>query len=292
MTIADHLDHFLSDRHRHVSANTLKAYRSDLALAAQHLTGHLDQLGPIEVEAFLSTGAVSVATMDRRAASLKQFFAWAMRQGLCATNPLRDYRNHHRPRRLPRPIRQPGDLDALDAAMRDAPQPFCLIFLLLRETGMRVGEVLALDLGDVTLSPGREGLRIRAPKHGDERVVLLGPTFTPRSIRGLRAWLKPLSHSPPYAPLFCSNRGTRLSYAAVHYQWEQVCQRATMIEPDGSLRYTIHQLRHTRGSELVRQGHRLEIVQRVLGHRDIRATQGYAALDDALVREALASGKR
>ena len=48
-----------------------------------------------------------------------------------------------------------------------------------------------------------------------------------------------------------------------------------------------HQLRHTRGSELIAQGQRVEIVQRVLGHRDIRSTLGYAELQDAQVRAAL-----
>jgi site-specific recombinase XerD len=51
---------------------------------------------------------------------------------------------------------------------------------------------------------------------------------------------------------------------------------------------SLHQLRHTRASELVKQGQRLAIVQRVLRHRDPRSTQGYAELNEALVRAALA----
>jgi integrase/recombinase XerD len=49
----------------------------------------------------------------------------------------------------------------------------------------------------------------------------------------------------------------------------------------------LYQLRHTRGTELVEEGKPLEIVQRVLGHRDIRSTQGYADLSEAQVREVL-----
>jgi len=55
----------------------------------------------------------------------------------------------------------------------------------------------------------------------------------------------------------------------------------------GKPRYTLHQLRHTRATELVEQGQRLEIVQRVLGHRDPRSTQGYAELAETQVRAAL-----
>jgi len=56
------------------------------------------------------------------------------------------------------------------------------------------------------------------------------------------------------------------------------------------LRYTTHQLRHTRRSELARQRQRMEIVQRMPGHRDIRLTRSYAELDDVQVREALEHG--
>jgi integrase len=77
-------------------------------------------------------------------------------------------------RRLPRPIREQQEQWALDAAIATAPQPYRLIFTLLRETGMRVGEVLELRWGDVTLESGREALRVREAKNGVERVVVLG----------------------------------------------------------------------------------------------------------------------
>jgi integrase len=60
-----------------------------------------------------------------------------------------------------------------------------------------------------------------------------------------------------------------------------------LLDEAGVPRYTPHQLRRTRGSELIAQGQRVEIVQRVLGHRDIRSTLGYAGLQEAHVRAAL-----
>src|SRR3989442_1657698 len=89
------------------------------------------------------------------------------------------------------------------------------------------------------------------------------------------------------AALFRSNRGTRVSYDAVHYQWAKLCKVGGLVDIDGTPLYTPHQLRHTRGSELLAQGQRVEIVQRVLGHRDIRSTLGYAELQEAQVRAAL-----
>lgn len=71
---------------------------------------------------------------------------------------------------------------------------------------------------------------------------------------------------------------------------QRVHGREALVENDGAPRYTPHQLRHTRGSELIAQGHRVEIVQRVLGHRDIRSTLNYVELQDAQVRAALELG--
>lgn len=78
-----------------------------------------------------------------------------------------------------------------------------------------------------------------------------------------------------------------MSYDAVHYQWAKLCEAAGLVDAGGAPRYTPHQLRHTQGSELIAQGQRVEIVQRVLGHRDLRSTLGYAELQDVQIRAAL-----
>ena len=109
-----------------------------------------------------------------------------------------------------------------------------------------------------------------------------------RSLRLLRSWLRDQgTQAAPAPPLFRSNRGTWVSYDALHYQWAKLCQAAGLIDAVGAPRYTPHQLRHTRGSELIAQGQRVEVVQRVLGHRDIRSTSGYAELQETQVRAAL-----
>lgn len=225
-TIADHLDAFLADLQHETRPNTLRAYRADLTLAARHLPQPLDQVTAQAAEYCLRMGQPSAATVTRRAVSLRRFFTWAIQQGLCSTNPVAHRVPQPASRRLPRPIRSAADLALLDHGIAALPQPYRLIFTLLRETGMRIGEVLALDRDDVTLAPGCEGLRIREPKNGNERIVLLGPDSTPKSLRGLRTWLRQMDRQPGFAPLFCSNRGTRVSYATAQYQWAQLCVRA------------------------------------------------------------------
>jgi site-specific recombinase XerD len=74
------------------------------------------------------------------------------------------------------------------------------------------------------------------------------------------------------------------------YQWTKLCTSAGFVNTVAGkqhLRSTMHHLWHARGSELTHQGERIERVQRVLGQRDIRSTQGYAALYDLQMRAAL-----
>jgi len=274
--------------------NTLRAYRYELSAAAlnERFRVALNDLVLADLEQWINRPPAAPSTVGRRAAALSRFFDWTIRHELCERNPLAGREPIRSRRRLPRPIRAQNDQAAVDAAIAQARLPFRLIFTILRETGMRVSEVLDLRLGDVMLEAGREALRVREPKNGVERTVVLGPTATPKTLRGLRAHLRTLRGQGAHELLFRSNRGTRVSYDAAHYQWAKVCAHAGLLNEDGKPLYTIHQLRHTRGSELIAQGQRVEIVQRVLGHRDIRSTLGYAELNESQVRAALEQPQR
>ncbi|MBX0330066.1 site-specific integrase [Oscillochloris sp. ZM17-4] len=288
ISFAETLDAFLSDPRTRgrLKPSTLRAYRKDLAAAAAVLPPALVDLTGEALGHYLDRD-IAPSTAARRLAALRALCAWALRDGYLSTDPTASLESPRRTRRLPRPIRADADRQAVARAITAAPQPFRLALTILRETGMRAGEVLALNLGDVVLDPGREALHVRDPKNRTERMVVLGPTATPQSLRGLRAQLRSRKGEPDHAPLFRSNRGTRLSYDALHYQWAHACADAGLADDAGRPRYTLHQLRHTRATELVEQGQRLEIVQRVLGHRDPRSTQGYAELAEAHVRDAL-----
>ncbi len=290
LTLAETYPQFLDDlAHKsQLRPSTLRAYRYELAAATQDSRFQipLQALKLNLIEDWIGRSRPASSTRSRRAATFNRFFKWAIQQELCERNPLDGRAPTRTAHRLPRPIQRQTEQDAIDDAIRAAPQPYRLIFTILRETGMRVGEALDLRVGDVLLETGREGLRVREPKNRTERIVVLGATATPNTIRGLRAHLKQMRKAQRHEVLFRSNRGTAASYDAVHYQWQKVCRAASLTD-DGKPRYTLHQLRHTRGSELLAQGQPVEIVQRVLGHRDIRSTLLYAELNEDQVRAAL-----
>ncbi|GIV96509.1 MAG: hypothetical protein KatS3mg057_1166 [Herpetosiphonaceae bacterium] len=149
--------------------------------------------------------------------------------------------------------------------------------------------MLILNGGDGLLDPGREGLRVREPKNTSERIQPLGPSATLHSLRGLRAWLGSphLRGASAYEPLFRSNRGTRVSDDALHYQCALLCRRAGLVDAQQRPIYTIHQLRHTAATAFIERSPE-HIVSRMLGHRDPRSTRRYTELTESHVRVVLA----
>lgn len=291
-TIASLLDTYLGGlRHKGHRAATLRAYHGDLSAAATALPQSITDIQRDALEGWLAE-ATSASTQARRLASVRGFFAWCLAREVISRDPTTGLEARRTTKRLPRPVKGDRDRDALDASIAGYTTPYRLIFTLLRETGMRVGEVLALNVGDVTLAPGHEGLHVRDPKNRVERVVILGPNSTERSMRLLRKHLKALGDVPTTHPLFCSNRGTRLRYGTVLYHWGKLSTAAGLLDEAGDPRYTIHQLRHTAATELLEDGHKIETVQRRLGHSDIRTTMGYAEVSDARVRAELEGGTR
>ena len=203
-TLSDLVEPFLNHLAglRQVRPNTLRAYRYELLAASAHFTGSLDELTLGELEQWISRLPASSSTMGRRAAALSRSFDWAIRHEFCQRNPLAAREPIRSRRRLPRPIRTQTEQVDLDAAIAHAPQPYRLMFTLLCETGMRVGEVLDLRRGDVTLESGREGLKVREPKNGVERMIVLGPTATPKTRWGLRAYLRAMGSASAHELLF------------------------------------------------------------------------------------------
>ena len=287
-TIASELPTFLDDLEHRVKLRpaTIRAYRCDLQAAATVLVDALSTITPRQIEEVVVGGQPEQATIARRMSSLKRFFGWCVRHELCPTNPVERCESVQVAHGMPRPIPR-GDREPLEQRFDTLREPYRTIFWLLRETGMRVGEALALRLGDVDLTPSREILFIQEAKNGRPRPVQIGDRFTPKTVRRLRKLLKDRRGEPSYAPLFRSNRQSQLTYGAVLYQWSQLCRTLGLVDPTDAPHYTIHQLRHTRGSELVEQGYALDIVQHVLGHRDPRSTQIYAELHPYQVRTAL-----
>ncbi len=282
-TIASEMEPFLSDIQgdHGLSTNTITSYRCDLRTAALSIDKPLETISICEVQLFLDSRHEQPGTTNRRIASLGRFFRWAVERGYCLYNPLNQIGGRYHTEHRPQPIVGESERHALDAAIATASQPYRLIFTLLREIGVRTDEVLNLNVGDVILEPGREVLLVQDTKRDSKRVVVLTSDVMPRSLRGLRSWLRDLgSDQSPDAPLFCSSRGNRASYDTLHRRWVLVCKAAhltDMVDGKEQPRYTLHHLRYTAATELI-AFYPEQVVRRILGHRDPRSTRRYAEI--------------
>ena len=119
--------------------NTVRAYRSDLRGAATVLVMPLTQMTFKDIEGYIASTETAASTRQRKSAALSAFFRWAMREGYVDSSPAAMVDHEAVPRGLPRPISDPAHLARIEREMASNPQPFRLIFTLVRETGQRVG---------------------------------------------------------------------------------------------------------------------------------------------------------
>ena len=140
-----------------------------------------------------------------------------------------------------------AEITALMAAASTLPTPlrratFTTLIGLLAVTGIRVGEAIALDRGDVNLAAGR--LAVRFGKFGKARELVLHPSTVDalRRYQRLRDRLAPRTGTPA---LFVSLAGTRLRYCNVHHAFHRLVRVAGLTPRSVSCRPRIHDLRHS-----------------------------------------------
>lgn len=285
-TTAGGVEQFLASLHaRHAPINTIKAYSHDLRHFVAAVPEQLLEVTAPLIQTFLEgDGHLSVATQGRRYSTLCAFYHWTMRQELVVVNPMDRLDPIVQPKREPRPL-PPEEVAKIMKAIPAANLRDRTIFVLLYETGVRVGEILALQWSDVTLAQDDEKIRIFA-KGQRERTVML--TAAPESIRLLRRHLKQ-SHitsgsifrgDPRYggSPL-------PLDYTVVQKAWQKYCRKA-------SVQATIHQLRHSRATELIQAGVPITTVRKQMGHRNLQTTLRYVEVDQATVKQDLLEYQR
>jgi site-specific recombinase XerD len=294
----DELAHRFLEANRHTfHANTHRAYRADLLRFARTFpTLDTADLTAQHLRAFLAAADGAPATLARRRAALRSWCAWAYRNGFVAVDPASHLDKIRLPQRDPRPLTT-DQVDALLAAIPTRHVRNRLLFTLLYETGMRVGEALALHVQDVHLNDVDGGYIRVVGKGNRERIVPL--IDAARSLRLLRAVIRT---SRTLGPLFHGDvtkggsSSTALDYTTVCYHFERYLTAARQARPAAFAAdpepITIHRLRHTFATERLRAGVSLAAVRKLLGHQNLQTTLRYADLDLEVVKQELVEARR
>jgi integrase/recombinase XerC len=272
-TVTAFLDHLRSERN--ASAHTLRSYEDDLALFYRYLVetrgegadpSSADARGLRRYSAWLSGQGYAASTIARRLACLRSFYKYQRRQGVVAADPSGGLRNPKQPKRLPRLLRVEEVIRLLDAVPTAEPLGVRdrAMFETLYGGGLRVGELVGLDLDDLDLD--QELIRVRG-KGRRERLCPVGRMAATwiGHWRGLR---RPSRGDEP--ALFLNRYGSRLSSRSVGRLLEDYLAALGLDRAASP-----HTLRHSFATHLLDRGADLRSVQELLGHRNLTTTQIY-----------------
>jgi integrase/recombinase XerC len=267
---------------RGFSEHTQRAYLADV----RQLAAHAHNKSPARVSADDVRGLLAAqhrsrapATLGRRLASLRTFFKWLVREGVREADPTLGLPTPRAPRPLPRPIAVDDVAALLDAprAENAASDPPALrdqaLFELMYGAGLRVGEIVALDVRDLDLVRGE--VRVWG-KGGKERVVPL-----PEAARNaLRRWVDARSVPGLLAqPLFTASAapaGAKPRRLSDRDARRLLAKRAREAGLAG--RIHPHRMRHSYATHLLDMGADLRAIQELLGHASLSTTQRYTAV--------------
>ena len=262
---------------KHASANTVASYMRDLHQFEAYVDQRdldleqIDRNTVVEYTHYLQEKGKSAATVSRSVASLKSLFTYMVSNGLREQNPVSNIQLEKAEKKLPQ-ILTGKEVDLL------LDQPKCTdlkgyrdkaMLELLYATGIRVSELINLNVSDVNIAGGF----IKCEGSGKVRIIPLYPA----AIKALADYMEQVRPKMVAdvleESLFVNVSGERMSRQGF---WKIIkyYQEKAQIDKD----ITPHTLRHSFAAHLLENGADLRSIQEMLGHSDISSTQVYAQL--------------
>lgn len=260
---------------RGLAENSLAAYRSDLQQLQRWLDGRGRQLldaGRSDLLGYLShliEQGKKPRSSARVLSCMRQFFQFALREGLIPSDPSSQLESPVLGRPLPKSLSEAEVEALLQAPDTDTAEGLRdrAMLELLYATGLRVSELTGLRPQQLSLTQGV--IRVTG-KGGKERLVPLGEEAHDWVKRYLQSARPALLHEKPAQFLFVTRRGDGMTRQAFWYRIKKHALAAGI-----SVSLSPHTLRHAFATHLVNHGADLRVVQMLLGHSDLSTTQIY-----------------
>lgn len=283
---------------RNLSPRTLREYRDDLHMFFEYFAPYLAEgltLGAMDersIRDFLTWLKVdrnyTARALNRKIACLKNYFKFIEKEGFIVKSPVADVRSVKLPKHLPKVLTQDEVVRFLDVPEGgDAPRrgrkgtPQARMFADTRDramlelfyaTGMRISELVGLDLADIDLHDNV----IRVTGKGDkQRLVLMNET----AAEALKSYLacRPLVET---RAVFLNRKGARITGRAIEYMFVDRLRRAG-IHKEASP----HTLRHSFATHMLEGGSDLMTIKELLGHESLSTTQIYSHVSMARMKD-------
>ncbi len=272
------------DKEKHLAENTLSSYRRDVEQYISYLEGRrissLEKTNKTVVLTYLLTiqkAGKAASTISRHLASLRSFYGYLNRTGMIKFDPTLGLETPKVEKKLPkilttqeveRLLEQPSQKDLKgkrDRAMLE----------LLYATGIRVSELMLLDIDDINISMGF--LKCQSTR---SRIIPLGSLAMSACADYIENARGVMIKDSGEKALFVNCNGHRLTRQGF---WKIIKQYKTQANITAEL--TPHTLRHSFAAHLLENGADLRSIQEMLGHSDISSTQIYSQLLKNKIKE-------
>lgn len=273
---------------RHKSLNTVESYKRDVT---QYIS-YLDGTGVTDISSTTKTTVLSYllylqkegrasSTVSRTLASLRLYYLFMMQNGVVKSNPTSNLEAPHVEKKIPKILsgeevelllEQPKNCD--NKGIRDK-----AMLELLYATGIRVSELINLDVSDVNVPMSF----IRCNGGKKERIIPMGHQAKDALENYINNVRKYMVRDENETALFVNCSGARLSRQGF---WKLIkyYQHIAGIETD----ITPHTLRHSFAAHLLENGADLHSIQEMMGHADISSTQVYSRMINSKIKDVYA----
>lgn len=273
---------------RHKSLNTVESYKRDVT---QYIS-YLDGTGVTDISSTTKTTVLSYllylqkegrasSTVSRTLASLRSYYLFMMQNGVVKSNPTSNLEAPHVEKKIPKILsgeevelllEQPKNCD--NKGIRDK-----AMLELLYATGIRVSELINLDVSDVNVPMSF----VRCKGGKKERIIPMGHQAKDALENYINNVRKYMVKDENETALFVNCSGARLSRQGF---WKLIkyYQHIAGIETD----ITPHTLRHSFAAHLLENGADLHSIQEMMGHSDISSTQVYSRMMNSKIKDVYA----
>jgi len=276
------------------SGNTIAAYRNDLSQLEDFVAGEVEDTSDItwpnvnqdlvlEYILHLKAQSYAEATVARKVAAVKSFFSFLQAEGKLKLNPTESLASPKVGKSLPKPLTVQEIDELLEQPLRrtspEAKRDRAMLELMYA-TGLRVTELVSLDISDVQLDGERPFVRLVGKGNRERQIPLLEQPA--HEVLEYIKYARPRLVGERMEPaLFVNRRGERLTRQGF---WLILKGYATDAGILG--RVTPHTLRHSFATHMLRGGMDIHKVQELLGHANISTTQVYTQVSREHIREA------
>ncbi len=264
---------------RNYSPNTLRSYDSDLRHFVSYLLSNeirsLEEVRKNLLRAYLGgllDEGLTKKSVARKIASLRSFFRYAKRHKIVTTNPTLTLISPKLEKRLPSFLDEPAIkrlFDSVDSSTEHGRRDAAILELFY-STGMRLNELIQLNVDDVDFSQGVVKVTGKGSK---QRIIPVGR----RALQAMRAYIVDRGRlvldqkqGKEQLPLFLTPKGDRFYPQAVIRMVKSTIGKVSELQ-----KRSPHVLRHTFATHLLNRGADLRAVKELLGHESLSTTQVY-----------------